>query len=709
MSYKILICPSPKAEGGPGIFISSLLRDFRKRGYVVTTNPLGSWDVALVNLSGKRVRLLGFLKGSRKVVFRSAGWYIPEVFQRLNRRWLSIYDKINVDTAYALNNSDVVIYQSKWAKQSLDRLAKQEGEWRIIWNGTDITHFRPLPVTKSGKSKLVTLGSVGKIRLERLATLARLSKLLDFPHKFLVVGYVVDEIANDLARIEGDPVLRERFEFAGLIPHEELPAWYNKMDCLVHPIPGDSCPNTVIEALACGIPVVTLGEGGAAELVGDAGIDVPGSLTDFSDDRLEEIVEAIRKVLASRTLYTSRARNRAVNYFNIVEVAAQYLEAMGLPPYVPRRSIMQTVHMMLGTTIQSVVAKHSRPRAQKPVIAYILLDWYMGGMASWTYRLASALKDEYDFHFLATSLNEFDPKFRKFGKCVYLPDFIAMWRYLKSHKVDLVQTACQRWPIDAARAAGVPYIIERTDGTRSCCAVPKEGLDLIIASSKQTAEYIRKIAPDIPIEVIYNSVDLNEIDRAPANKECSDGSLVIGRACRIGRGKRLDLLIEACSLLPKKLAYQLVIVGGESRLKGADRGVVDELKKLVHVPGVNAVFIGERSNPIPDIKGFDIGTCVSDPYNEGIPNSLIESMAAGQPVVATNVDQVSELVEDGYNGFLVPPGDSAALSQALAKLLRDPDLRAAFGAKARQTIESKFSMEESVARYHCIYQELLAQ
>jgi glycosyltransferase involved in cell wall biosynthesis len=152
----------------------------------------------------------------------------------------------------------------------------------------------------------------------------------------------------------------------------------------------------------------------------------------------------------------------------------------------------------------------------------------------------------------------------------------------------------------------------------------------------------------------------------------------------------------------------LVIVGGESHLEGADRGVVKELKEQADQLRVNTIFIGERSDPIPDIKGFDIGTCVSDPYNEGVPNSLIESMAVGQPVVATNVDQIFELVKDGYNGLLVPPGDAIALSQALEKLLRNPDLRASLGDNARKTIETKFSMKASVDHYRRIYQELTA-
>ncbi len=707
--FRILIWPEESPTSGPGVFVTALAEEFRRRGFQITSNPLGLWDAALVNLSGRRLRILQRVPGRGRVCFRAAGWYMPDVFRELGRNWTPWYDRVNGETQYALRHADVVVYQSRWSKRSLDSLSKRDWKYHIIWNGTDITRFRPLPMFNPHESRVVTLGSVGKIRHERLSTLARLSRLIDFEHRFVLVGQIVDELRGELEKISNDSVLAQRFQFVGAVPNFELPAWYNRFDCLVHPVPGDPCPNVVVEAMACGIPVVTLGEGGAAEIAADAGINVPGSLTQFGDDKLTEMATAIRLILNSRPLYASRARGRAVAFFNIAYVATQYLDAMGLPPYVPRNGLRRVVDVALTRALRSVAPGYARQAGKKPVVAYVLWDWYMGGMASWIYRLASALRGEYDFHFLATSVDEFDPKFRGVGQCAYTPNFVAMWRYLRFHRPDLVQVACQRWPIDAARAAGVPRVIERTDGTRSCCAVSKDGLDLIVASSYQTADYIRRIAPHTPIEVVYNSIDLYQIDRAPVYRRCSDGSVVIGRACRIGRGKRLDMLIEACALLPKQLPYLLVIVGGESRLKGADKGIVRELREQANQLGVNALFVGELSDPIPEIKGFDIGTCVSDPYNEGIPNSLIESMAAGQPVVATNVDQVSELVRDAYNGLLIPPGDVIALSHALERLLRDPDLRSTLGTNARRTIETRFSMKEAVARYRRIYQELIGK
>ncbi|MBF0583316.1 MAG: glycosyltransferase, partial [Magnetococcales bacterium] len=95
------------------------------------------------------------------------------------------------------------------------------------------------------------------------------------------------------------------------------------------------------------------------------------------------------------------------------------------------------------------------------------------------------------------------------------------------------------------------------------------------------------------------------------------------------------------------------------------------------------------------------------PFNEGIPNSLIEPMACGKPVVATDIDQVSELVVDGVNGFLVPPGNAMALANALDRLVTDPSLRRQMGQAARRTVEERFSFTVALDRYRTLYRRLL--
>jgi glycosyltransferase involved in cell wall biosynthesis len=100
-------------------------------------------------------------------------------------------------------------------------------------------------------------------------------------------------------------------------------------------------------------------------------------------------------------------------------------------------------------------------------------------------------------------------------------------------------------------------------------------------------------------------------------------------------------------------------------------------------------FAGAVSNPLPLVRHFTIGVLCSD--SEGLSNSVLEYQACGLPVVCTNVGGNVELVQDGTNGFLIPPGDVPALADRLRRLLDDPALRAAMGAKGR-TVASAHSL-----------------
>ena len=93
---------------------------------------------------------------------------------------------------------------------------------------------------------------------------------------------------------------------------------------------------------------------------------------------------------------------------------------------------------------------------------------------------------------------------------------------------------------------------------------------------------------------------------------------------------------------------------------------------------------------------------------EGQPMAILEAMSAGLPVVATGVGAVAELVHDGFNGLLVPPGDAAALAGALARLVADPALRRRLGEAAHETVASRHELDAFCRRLRALYEELSA-
>src|SRR4051794_17161758 len=93
--------------------------------------------------------------------------------------------------------------------------------------------------------------------------------------------------------------------------------------------------------------------------------------------------------------------------------------------------------------------------------------------------------------------------------------------------------------------------------------------------------------------------------------------------------------------------------------------------------------------------------------NEALSNVLLESMAAGAPLVATRVGGTPEAIADGVNGLLVPPADPTAMAASICDLLADPDRARRLGEAARQSIEERFSMERMVSATEQLYRALL--
>jgi glycosyltransferase involved in cell wall biosynthesis len=115
-------------------------------------------------------------------------------------------------------------------------------------------------------------------------------------------------------------------------------------------------------------------------------------------------------------------------------------------------------------------------------------------------------------------------------------------------------------------------------------------------------------------------------------------------------------------------------------------------------------WLGYRED-IADILGQSHIVCLPS-YREGLPKSLLEALAAGKPVIATDVTGCREVVRDGYNGLLVPPRDKRALAAALSRLLNDPKLRAVYGARGREMAETEFGSKWVIRPTLALYRKL---
>jgi len=131
------------------------------------------------------------------------------------------------------------------------------------------------------------------------------------------------------------------------------------------------------------------------------------------------------------------------------------------------------------------------------------------------------------------------------------------------------------------------------------------------------------------------------------------------------------------------------------------------LHDVAHVAGLGerVHFAGWRADLADVYADLDVVVCCS--RNEGTPVSVIEACAAGLPVVGTAVGGMTDIITDGLNGLLVPTGDAAALSAAIAGLISDPTRRSSMGAAGRKMVLERYGASRMVNELKQVYAELL--
>jgi glycosyltransferase involved in cell wall biosynthesis len=221
-------------------------------------------------------------------------------------------DELNRPLRQTLLAADHVLYQSRFSKESSDLfLGEPRGSWEVLYNAVDIEHFAPPPHPPAEGLVLLLGGDqTQSYRLE--LALRTLSRLPDA--RLIVTGRLVSD---------PEPLLRElgigdRIEFTGRYAQSEAPELMGRAHILLHTKVKDPCPSLVIEAMACGLPVVYPASGGTVELVGDeAGIGVPHPDTWERDEppAPKAMAEAVSHVHADRDVYSAAARRRAVERF----------------------------------------------------------------------------------------------------------------------------------------------------------------------------------------------------------------------------------------------------------------------------------------------------------------------------------------------------------------------------------------------------------
>ncbi|MEE9292178.1 MAG: glycosyltransferase [Acidobacteriota bacterium] len=211
------------------------------------------------------------------------------------------------------------------------------------------------------------------------------------------------------------------------------------------------------------------------------------------------------------------------------------------------------------------------------------------------------------------------------------------------------------------------------------------------------------------VEVVHSGIELDRFTgashgrfRASLGGEgagIGSGTFLFGTAGHFAGEKGFDLFIEAAALAARELPQARFVLVGRGEKESA-------LRDLAVRRGVqeNVLFAGFRDEMPEVFEGLDLFVLPS-PLGEGSPAVVKEAMAAGVPLVATDLDGIEELTEDGRHAVLVPPGDAPAMARAMVLLAGDPPLRKRLVAAARQQVR-KFAAERMVEKTEAIYRSL---
>lgn len=268
----------------------------------------------------------------------------------------------------------------------------------------------------------------------------------------------------------------------------------------------------------------------------------------------------------------------------------------------------------------------------------------------------------------------------------------------------------------AARLTGTPLVISnhawhpadlKRKVLESIRARLMKHADLVISVSRNTnQETLDRGIPARKCVCLYSGVDVSPYRHPPPKAEAraalglDEDDIVIGNVARLWPEKEQASLIDAAAILAPDHPRLRFLIVGDGPLEMALRAQIARLglERQVLMPGY-------RQDLVSVMAAID--TFAFPSSAEGTPMVIYDAMAIGLPIIASPVSGVGELLDDEQTALFVPPADSEAMARAIERLLADPSLARALGARAREIVESEYAVERAVDRLERLYEQLV--
>jgi len=230
-----------------------------------------------------------------------------------------------------------------------------------------------------------------------------------------------------------------------------------------------------------------------------------------------------------------------------------------------------------------------------------------------------------------------------------------------------------------------------------------------IVVSEKLSEEINRIKPFFKtrIKTIINGIDIDSIDSVEKQSEKyweidNNASTIIGVVARLSSVKNHRILFQAVSgLIKQGRDIKLFVVGD-----GPEMGYLKRFSEQLRIKE-KVIFTGMRKDAVSFYPIFDIFVLPS--LSEGISMTILEAMASGVPVVASNVGGNEEIIAHGKNGLLFEPNNFKELSCKIQYLIDNPIARDCMAVRARKKVEKVFALNRMILQYEKLYQEIISK
>lgn len=601
---------------------------------------------------------------------------------------------------------------------------------RVAWNGIDEGRLPRvareddalaagrrealgLPRDHRGPVLLALANPRPQKRLELLPAILAALVVRGIDARLLIAGETVGTDAASRASIEAFEAALAQTEVAGRIarpgPQDDLAALFAVSHLLVSTSAHEGLSIAQLEAVAVGLPLVVTDVGGAEEIARLHPERVSRLAPDASAEVFADAIvaclarparaEGARSALGLSPAFTDHAmtkRHARLYRRTLTARAPRSCDLLVVSNNLVMGGAQTSARKLLTALAADGLAVSAAVIEERPELPSVGRSALLAAGID-VFATASARTTEPD--------RVFDELLAHLDRCA--PRNVFFWNLRPSFRARLADALVGVRVVDVSPGAMSFDALERHFAPRDAARAgePAELLStqdygrlLFSAVVKYTDEVARARALlQAPVVVIPNGVALPAEARFPERDAARPlGGLVLGTACRLSPDKCLEQLVDAFrSIVTRFPTARLRVAGGDDA--GHEAYGASLRASVADLP---VDFVGEQRGLAAFHASVDVFVVIAEPA--GCPNASLEAMAAGLPLVITDVGGARDQVEHERTGLLSPAGDTAALAAAIARLLDDADLRARLGKAARAEIEARFTIARMASSYRAL-------